>query len=164
MIVSITQHALDVLTTEAAHVWKSKDLQHEGLGSWLAGLVRSELASKPPKSYPAVLVLNNGLTLTCDSGGGHDEVLVYDASYTPLNGVKVSKIASFGKSGVSYFVNASYHSTGGKSYSIVKILFPSRETETVSIGEGQANHLVKLNGNNARGMLKCEEILGDINE
>ena len=110
--ITITEGALNVLSTECAHVWKSTDKKHEGLGVWVGDLLRSKLDTVEDLEEDFDVDIGGGITLYVEPQGMLGDLLVSGVTYTPSDGVKITKIASFGKTGVSYFVNQSVPENG----------------------------------------------------
>lgn len=154
MKLTINKSAADILTTDCAHVWRGQDVNQNGMGTWLQEMIEAEHPDLPEGLKN--IEISGGINLRLIKS--KDVVTVLDADYVPLNGVRVVKIVSFGKSGVSYFVNS--HEIEGKppKFSLTKVLYPSKNKTSVSIDKSDVDPF--LDGiTNTRGMAMCEFLL-----
>jgi len=148
----VTVDALDTLTVECAHVWRSSTSTTDGLGTWLIKNLGQELSGLQFGS--SNIELTGGIN--CQIYLHERTVTIESAEYIPLDGVRVVKLASFGRTGVSYFVN-SRESLGRTSFSMTRVQYPSKRTESVALDKDEAESLIGMV--NSDGMDKCEFLL-----
>ena len=159
----ISKEAADILSTDCAHVWRNLDHATQGMGTVIFDAIKQER----PNLWVGtdnIAILDGAVSVQAKihDFDGLRVIEVTSAEYLPKNGVKTIKLISFGKKGISYFLNS--HESQGKpaAYTLTVCLYPSEEKKTIPVSEHDALPIPLLN--NTAGMTVCQKLLDNHSE
>lgn len=158
--ITATRAALDVLTTECAHVWRTQDDKNKGLGSWLHKSIveNTTTAENNQEAYGLIVEIPGGVKLWIDRNEA-GKIKIYKAEYEPLNGRKSRKVLSFGRPGLSYFVNRLEKINEPTIYQLARVELPSRKTIVVKLLNSDVLLLKSQSNNQEKARELCEKLI-----